>query len=166
MRRATYLVLAALLLAGCADAAEPAAEDDGGGSAGAGAAAVLTTERTDLGEIVVAADGRTVYVFDDDTAGSGESACAGGCLEQWPPVVAENAEVAVDGVTGEVGTIERDDGTLQVTLEGLPLHLFAGDAEPGETTGQAVGDAWWVVGPDGEKITAAEKSEPAPDYSY
>ena len=34
--------------------------------------AVLTTADSDLGTIVVDADGRTVYVFDKDTAGSGD----------------------------------------------------------------------------------------------
>jgi predicted lipoprotein with Yx(FWY)xxD motif len=171
MRTTTYLVLAALLVAGCAGSDDPAAGDaaaDGGTAATTTAdAPLLATADTDLGEIVVDADGRTVYVFDSDTAGAGESSCAGPCLEQWPPVVADDPEPAVEGVTGEVGAIERDDGTLQVTLAGLPLYLFAGDATAGDTTGQAVNDVWWVVAPDGGKITAAaDEPDPAPDYAY
>jgi predicted lipoprotein with Yx(FWY)xxD motif len=120
--------------------------------------AVLATGESDLGEIVVDGEGLTVYVFDRDTAGSGESACAGQCLDNWPPVTADSADPAVDGVSGEVGTIERDDGTLQVTLDGLPLYLYAGDAAAGDVTGQGVQQIWWVVAPDGAKITGA----PAP----
>ena len=72
---------------------------------------MLATADSDLGTIVVDADGRTVYVFDKDTAGSGQSACAATAWTKWPPVTADSDEPAVDGVTGEVGTITRDDGT-------------------------------------------------------
>jgi predicted lipoprotein with Yx(FWY)xxD motif len=111
-------------------------------------------------------DGMTVYVFDHDTQGSGASSCSGQCLQAWPPVVAESADPAVHGVAGEVGTITRDDGTLQVTLDGWPLYRWQGDAEPGDTTGQGVQGVWWVVDPDGARImaTAAPDTSDAPGY--
>jgi predicted lipoprotein with Yx(FWY)xxD motif len=126
---------------------------------------VLAAADSDLGEIVVDGEGMTVYVFDKDT-GSGQSACSGDCLTKWPAVVAESDSPAVDGVTGEVGTITRDDGTKQVTLGGMPLYLSAGDAKAGDVTGQGVGGVWWVVSADGAKVTAAPTSEPAPQPSY
>jgi predicted lipoprotein with Yx(FWY)xxD motif len=151
-------VLAGLVLTGCGDgesgatgttgpatsASSPTAED---------AAPVLTTGDTDLGEILADAEGRTVYVFDEDEAGSGKSVCTGECADTWPAVVSEEAEPTAEGLDGELGTIERDDGTLQVTLDGRPLYLFAGDGSPGDVTGQGVDGTWWVVGADGEKIT-------------
>ncbi|MFD2092708.1 COG4315 family predicted lipoprotein [Blastococcus deserti] len=169
--RTTAVVLGVLLATGCGS-------DDGGSGGSTGEPrdetsasapdAVLATADSDLGEIVVDGQGRTVYVFDRDTAGAGSSACTGACLDNWPPVTSEEAAPAVDGVTGDVGTIERDDGTLQVTLDGWPLYLFAGDAEPGDTTGQGVQGVWWVVGPDGARITgtpgAESGSAPAPGY--
>ena len=112
-------------------------------------------------QIVVDGDGMTVYVFDKDTPGSGTSACSGGCLQAWPPVVADSESPTVEGVSGEVGTITRDDGTLQVTLEGYPLYLWQNDTAPGDTTGQGVQGVWWVVTPDGTKVTAT----PAPAAS-
>jgi predicted lipoprotein with Yx(FWY)xxD motif len=115
---------------------------------------------------VVDGKGMTVYVSDKDTKGSGQSACSGDCLVKWPAVVAESDSPAVDGVTGEVGTITRDDGTKQVTLGGMPLYLSAGDAKAGDMTGQGVGGVWWVVSADGAKVTAAPTSEPAPQPSY
>ena len=151
------LAAGALVLAGC-----------GGGEPSAGtttaADETLRTADSDLGEIVVDADGRTVYVFDEDEPGSGKSACSGECLEQWPPVVADDEQPTADGVDGDLGTIERDDGTRQVTLDGAPLYLFAGDAGPGDVTGQAVGDVWWAVGPDGKKIS--EAPDTGSDFSY
>jgi len=126
---------------------------------------VLSTAGSDLGEIVVDAEGRTVYVFDRYTAGSGSSACEGTCLDNWPAVTADDGSPDVSGVSGEVGTIERDDGTRQVTLDGMPLYTYAGDADPGDVTGQGVQGVWWVVSPDGAKLTAAP-SEPAPVPGY
>lgn len=114
----------------------------------------LATAQTDLGEIVVDGEGLTVYMFDQDMQGSGESTCEGDCLENWPPVTTDQdaTDVAVSGVTGEIGTITGTDGSTQLTLDGWPLYYFAGDAEPGDTTGQAVGEIWWVMAPDGAVI--------------
>ena len=163
---------AALLLSGCggggdATTAEPASESAAGTSsepapAPAPAEDALATGDSDLGEIVVDADGRTVYVFDADEPGSGESACTGECAATWPAVRAGDDAPTSAGVDGELGTIEREDGSLQVTLDGRPLYLFAGDGSPGDVTGQGVDGTWFVVGSDGEKIT--EGGEPA--FSY
>jgi predicted lipoprotein with Yx(FWY)xxD motif len=163
-KRATWAAVAAagvLALAGCGgsdDNSSSGAAADGGASSDA----VLATADSDLGTIVVDGDGRTVYVFDKDTAGSGESACSGDCLAKWPPVTADSDAPEVDGVSGEVGTITRDDGSTQVTLAGMPLYLYAGDSHAGDVTGQAVGGIWWVVAPDGTKIAETATSSPAP----
>lgn len=105
-----------------------------------------------LGEIVVDADGKTLYMFDTDTQGSGESSCTGECLTNWPPLTTEGDAPAVQGVTGEVGTITTADGSQQVTLNGWPLYYFAGDAAAGDVNGQGVGGIWWVLSPAGERM--------------
>ena len=58
----------------------------------------------------------------------------------------------VEGVTGEVGTIETPEGELQVTINGMPIYYFAEDEAPGDTNGQGVNEVWYVVAPDGEMI--------------
>jgi predicted lipoprotein with Yx(FWY)xxD motif len=75
----------------------------------------------------------------------------------WPPVHAGSEDPQVEGVTAEVGTITGTDGELQVTLEGRPVYLYAGDSAPGDVTGQGVNDVWWVVAPDGAEITETSK---------
>ena len=157
------MALGVLVLAGCGSSTGGGSTAGGSSSSAGGGTtnAVLATADSGLGRIVVDADGRTVYVFDKDTPGSGTSACSGGCLATWPPVTASSDSPEVDGVTGDVGTITRDDGTTQVTLGGMPLYLYAGDSQAGDVTGQAVGGIWWVVAPDGSKITAAATSTPA-----
>ncbi len=159
-------VLAGLALTGCGGddgtGAAPASSEASSSPAGT-AAPVLLTGDTDLGEVLTDAEGRTAYVFDEDQAGSGESACTGECAGTWPAIVAEDGEPAAEGVDGELGTIEREDGALQVTLDGRPLYVFAGDGAPGDTTGQGVDGTWWVVGADGEKITEGGDD---PGFSY
>ena len=104
-----------------------------------------------------------VYVFDEDA--EGVSNCTGECLENWPAVEAlGDGDPVVHGIDGEVGTIARDDGTVQVTLEGRPLYTFAGDSEPGDPTGQGVQGVWWVVAPDGEAVTSAPGRDHSPSY--
>ncbi|MFC0681736.1 hypothetical protein ACFFGH_28225 [Lysobacter korlensis] len=112
----------------------------------------LMVSPTDLGDVVVDADGMTVYMFDNDTKGGDTSACTGQCLEQWPPVITTSEMPTGTGVTGELGTIETPEGELQVTLNGWPLYLWHLDEAPGDVTGQAVGGIWWVLDPSGEPI--------------
>lgn len=160
IRGAAAVALALLALAGCGSSTTY-----GGGSAtgtssssAAMSKAALATAKTGVGTVVVDAQGRTVYVFDKDTPGSGSSACTGGCLAKWPPVVAASGTPTASGVTGQLGTITRTDGTKQVTLAGMPLYLYAGDSHAGDVTGQGVGGVWWAVAPDGSKISAAASS--------
>src|SRR3712207_2371627 len=93
-----------LLPAACGEdsagsAAEPAVQPDGPSDVD------LATADSDLGRIVVDGEGRTAYVFDEDTPNSGASACSGSCLDIWPAITTDADEPEVDGVDGTVGTI-------------------------------------------------------------
>jgi predicted lipoprotein with Yx(FWY)xxD motif len=104
----------------------------------AGTATVMAQTIGSQTILVAGSNGMTVYTFSSDAANSGKSACSGGCLTKWPAltVAAGAAPTAGDGVTGAVGTITRsDDGTLQVTYNGLPLYFFQNDKAPGDTNG-------------------------------
>ncbi len=98
--------------------------------------------------IVAGSNGMTVYNFTKDVANSGTSACTGGCLTKWPAltVPAGSTPTAGTGATGKLGTITRtDDGSLQVTYNGLPLYFFSGDKAPGDANGIYTG--WVAVKP-------------------
>ena len=56
------------------------------------------------------------------------------------------------------GTVERMDGTTQITYQGHPLYYFVGDEEPGEVNCQAIenfGGTWYVIAPSGEIVKTA-----------
>ncbi|WP_121822073.1 COG4315 family predicted lipoprotein [Halostella salina] len=127
---------------------------DGTDSDGSGmddGATVSVRSHPDHGEVLVGPDGLMLYMFDEDTQGEGASTCSGGCAETWPPLTAEDP-TAGDGVTAELTTFEREDGSAQVAANGWPLYYYAPDEEPGDATGQGVGDVWWVLAPDGTPV--------------
>lgn len=153
MRRSGIEIVAilgttAMLLAACSE--EPAGDGDDGSPQGS-ADATVAVEESDLGEIVVDAEGTTLYVFlaDEGT----ESTCYEECEDSWPPLTVDGEPVAGEGIDASVlGTTERTDGSIQVTLDGHPLYYFAGDETPDDVNGQGVGEVWYVVSPDGEAI--------------
>lgn len=100
-----------------------------------------------LGDLLVAPSGMTLYKFDVDTEGS--SSCTGDCATAWPPyIVFEDTRLtAPEGVEGELGTIEREDGALQVTYNGMPLYLWQNDTAVGDTTGNGINAVWWAAAP-------------------
>lgn len=154
------LVLALLALTGCAgpsttgDAAggPPTSSAPSSPAPTSTAAPGLGIADSALGSIVVDGAGMTVYMFDKDTQGSGESSCAGDCLTAWPPVTTTGDAPTADGVTGELAAIPTADGARQVTVNGWPLYTYTGDAAPGDVTGQGVGGVWWVLTPAGERL--------------
>ncbi|HXZ99521.1 MAG TPA: hypothetical protein VEK76_04150 [Candidatus Binatia bacterium] len=91
--------------------------------------------------LVASSNGLTLYAFDQDVAGSGSSNCNGSCASEWPPlhIAAGVVPAAGAGVTGQLGTIRRADGTMQVTFNGKPLYFFSGDTAPGQTNGNYPG---------------------------
>ncbi len=115
-------------------------------------ATVETRDHPEHGQILVDADGMSLYMFDNDTEGAGESSCAGGCAENWPPLTVDEEPKAGSGVTASLSTFERDDGKMQVAAGGWPLYYFVQDEEPGDTNGQGVQDVWWVLDPGGNPI--------------
>ena len=111
-------------------------------------ATVEVTELTGFGPGLYGGEsGMTVYTFTKDVKDSGKSACLTGCIDTWPAltVAAGATPSGGTGVTGKFGTITRDDGTLQVTYNGLPLYFFKNDKAPGDSNG--VYTNWEAVKP-------------------
>ena len=101
----------------------------------------------ELGDFLVGPDGMTLYLFTPDPLG--ETVCYNQCAENWPPLTVESADAltAAEGIPGELGTVEREDGSLQVTYNDIPLYYWIRDEAVGDTTGQGVGGVWWILPP-------------------
>jgi predicted lipoprotein with Yx(FWY)xxD motif len=108
-----------------------------------------------VGKVLVNSEGLTLYYFQKDQKGSGKSKCEGACAEAWPPLVTEGEPEAMSGVNASMlGTIERSDGTTQVTYAGWPLYTFVEDKKPGEDNGtdsKAFGASWYPLHGNGQK---------------
>lgn len=99
-----------------------------------------------LGAILTDANGMTLYVFMRDTPDV--SNCNGGCAGTWPAFQPPEGDLTEpDGVTGILGVITRQDGTMQVTYNDMPLYHFSGDMNPGDTNGQGIGGVWFAATP-------------------
>ena len=183
-RQASVLVVAALLLAACAPAAnqpaaalaatsapaatQPAAPEATSTSSAAalpatGKEAVINIA-TDpkLGPILVDGSGMTLYMYTKD--GPNQSTCTGKCIEAWPALVTQGNPTLGKGVdVSLVGSAPLPDGTMIVTYNKMPLYTYVKDKKAGDVTGQGSRDVWYVVSPSGEAVgyTAPGSTEPA-----
>jgi predicted lipoprotein with Yx(FWY)xxD motif len=171
-----------LVLAGCGADGGGASSDTGYGSTGQAAtpAPAPTTMAspdpsgsvivggTELGRTLADPDGRTLYAFTKDQGA--KSSCYGDCAVTWPALIVQGKAMAGPGVEADwLGTTDRSDGTTQVTYKDMPLYYYAGDTQPGETNGQGIDGAWFVVAPDGGLIRTGSEGDPAASndgYSY
>jgi predicted lipoprotein with Yx(FWY)xxD motif len=119
-----------------------------------GAASTVSTKTSSLGTFLVDAKGRTLYLWDADTGSM--STCTGACAQAWPPLTTTGTPKASGAVKASLlGTTKRSDGSREVTYAGHPLYTFAGDTQPGQTTGEGsngFGAPWWVVSTAGKAL--------------
>lgn len=111
-------------------------------AASAGLAQAAAPVKT-AGGMLVNTAGMTLYTFDNDTAGSGKSACNGPCAGLWPPVMAE-ADAKPEG---DMTLVTRDDGTKQWAYKGKPVYLYKSDTKAGDMTGDNFKNVWHVIKP-------------------
>jgi predicted lipoprotein with Yx(FWY)xxD motif len=76
------------------------------------------SDNPDLGAILTDAEGKTLYLFTPDTT-AGESACNDECAQNWPPLEAGENMTLPAGVPGQLGSIDRADGTKQLTYNDI-----------------------------------------------
>lgn len=166
MRRRVLAVFAMLglvvALAACGDDSSDDAGDDSSDttttaeatetSEAAAGPATVDVGDTGLGEVLVDAEGKTLYLFTTD---QGTTTSANDALQQaWPPLTVESEDdvVAGEGVDEELlGTAAQADGSIWVTYNDHLLYRFSGDAAAGDTAGQGLGGVWFAVTPAGEQ---------------
>jgi predicted lipoprotein with Yx(FWY)xxD motif len=156
LRRSALPVLAigVMTLAGCGSDGDSSTEaGDTSGSTG------TTVSIRDAGDdqVLATSGGLTLYVSDQE---QGEVLCASSaCEEVWVPLTVPSGEQpsAPEDFAGELGTVERPDGSSQVALEGQPLYTFSFDHAAGDVNGDGETDSfdgvdftWHVATPTGE----------------
>ncbi|MBK6748039.1 ATP-binding protein [Ottowia sp.] len=92
---------------------------------------------------LIGPDGRTLYTFSRDVAGSGKSVCVETCATNWPPL----GVAAAAQPRGDYTIITRADGSKQWAFRGMPLYYFIKDTKPGDKMGQGMGGVWNVAKP-------------------
>ncbi len=139
------------------------------------AESVLGVKHTSLGNTLVGANGRTLYLFRADKPNRSTLSRAGFAV--WPAFTSAGKPRAGAGVSAaHVGTIQSD-GKRQVTYYGHPLYYYVGDKSSGETNGQGLtefGALWYVVSPTGSAVTSmtsmpsipAPAATESPGYGY
>jgi predicted lipoprotein with Yx(FWY)xxD motif len=116
--------------------------------------ATLGVRKTHLGRILVDAQGRSLYLFEQDKGTA--STCYGACASLWPPLTVSGSPKAGAGIAAsKLGTTKRKDGQAEVTYNGHPLYYYAGDRKPGDLTGEGLnqfGAPWDVLSTAGKGI--------------
>jgi predicted lipoprotein with Yx(FWY)xxD motif len=142
---ALAVVMAVLALAACggdgygSSDSPPAAQSDDD------TAAVSVEELGDSGRVLVDSAGKALYAADEEADSS--VVCTGACTSFWIPLTIDGAAPSGNSLPGELGVVERGDGTRQVTFDDERLYAFVED-EPGEVTGDGFSDAF-----DGQQFT-------------
>jgi predicted lipoprotein with Yx(FWY)xxD motif len=154
--RAALLAALTVALAACGGN-----DDEGSGTAATAAPTTTAAQETNgatvavatsgLGDILVDADGRTLYAFTKDKGE--QSACSGQCATNWPALTG-TATAGTGAQAALLSSSKQANGSTQVTYGGKPLYYFAGDAKPGDTNGQGVGKVWFVIRGDGDLVKA------------
>jgi predicted lipoprotein with Yx(FWY)xxD motif len=165
---ASLALVALLALAGCGGSSDSSSSSNSAGAYGseestskptssnsATGVAITVGSAKGAGKVLVDSEGMTLYYFEKDKKGSGKSTCSGPCAAGWPPLTTEGKPQAGEGAKASMlGTIERSDGTTQVTYAGWPLYTFVEDKKPGEDNGtdsKAFGASWYPLHANGEK---------------
>jgi predicted lipoprotein with Yx(FWY)xxD motif len=109
-----------------------------------------------LGEVLVSASGRTLYVFAPDKAS--RVSCTASCQSVWPPLAAPSsgrAEAIGPVKSTLIGSDPNPVGGRVVTYNGWPLYTFVGDSAPGTANGQRKllnGGTWYVMSTSGKPV--------------
>ena len=133
----------------------PAPGDTAGGTM-AGGAVIGVDSLQGAGAYLTDGEGRALYLLEGEPTDS--STCYDACAQEWPPFTAQAGTPQAEGQQVQanlIGTMERRDGSRQVTYAGHALYYYHDDQGPGETSGQDLTDQWgewYLVTPQGEHL--------------
>jgi predicted lipoprotein with Yx(FWY)xxD motif len=105
--------------------------------------ATVSVSSSSGSKMLVGPTGAVLYSNDQDTGGK-PKCVSSACTAVWIPltVPAGQQPVAASGVGGKIATVPLANGKNQVTLNNKPLYIFALDGQPGQASGNGVGDSF------------------------
>ena len=162
MKRKITLFIAAAALSGALLLSAALVDTSSASSQQPSKATLVALGKTPLGNVLVDARGRTLYLFEKDKRG--RSGCYGACATYWPPLLSTTMPRAARGVRASLlGLTRRTDGKRQVTYAGHPLYTFSLDRKAGQASGQGLtdfGGTWAAVASSGRAVErAASRSD-------
>ncbi|NJD77199.1 MAG: hypothetical protein FIB08_08925 [Candidatus Methanoperedens sp.] len=111
---------------------------------------ILITDKDNM-KYIVDAKGNTLYNFSKDMPDV--SNCKGNCLQTWPVFYAENIVAPSIMNISDFDVITNSEGSKQTTYKHMPLYYYINDTKRGDTNGQGVINAWFVVDPEAKPLT-------------
>lgn len=143
--------LALLPLTACGGNTEGTAADKPASPSAQGSGQTVKVADSDLGDILVDQDGRTLYAFTKDKAGT--SNCDADCIAVWPALTGSAKVTAGPGAdTTLLAGADSAGGAVQASYGEWPLYYYVGDSSPGDVNGQGLDGEWFVLGADGKLI--------------
>jgi predicted lipoprotein with Yx(FWY)xxD motif len=118
---------------------------------GTAARPLVKAVQATIGTIVTTGRDLPLYRWDKDAPG--KSTCYDSCAQKFT-AYPYSEDLALEGIARTlVGKVQRKDGTWQLTLNKQPVYTHVND-EAGTWKAQGQSGAWWLVAPDGGKLTA------------
>lgn len=125
-------------------------------TAHASRAAKVALRHTRLGTILTTASGFTLYEFTRDHGTTNSCVKIESCSGSWPALQTSGKPLAGTGVHASMLSSTRlPSGKKQVTYNGHPLYLYAGDTGPAETDyvgEKAFGGNWYAINASGHAV--------------
>jgi predicted lipoprotein with Yx(FWY)xxD motif len=106
--------------------------------AGSGPKRVAKTRSVKGRTLLTTTGGLTLYTLSVEKHGKFVCTMGSGCTGIWHPLTIAPG-VKPEGPV-KLGTVDRPEGTVQVTYRGLPLYTFASDKKPGQVKGEGLKD--------------------------
>ncbi|HEY1285020.1 MAG TPA: hypothetical protein VGF04_02935 [Solirubrobacterales bacterium] len=137
---AVFALTATLAACGGGGGESTASAMNGSGTSVSSKGVVSAQEIGGAGTVLIDSSGQALYA--SDLEANGKVLCTEACNSFWEPLAAEGKPTSGDSsLTGKLGTIERPDGSKQVSFEGKPLYTFTQEG-PEEVTGDGFVDAF------------------------
>jgi predicted lipoprotein with Yx(FWY)xxD motif len=136
-----------------------------GASMHSSSATVRTAKSSTFGNVLVGANGQTLYRYTVDAKRVNRCTSDPTCRKFWPQLLVKagtKPTVGSGASASLVGTMKAAHGMAQVTYAGFPLYFFSGDKAAGQTKGQGFESKWFVVNSKGALVEHAVKSSTAP----